>query len=94
MKGCNWKAGDVSLAQPRTKVGDSFPRRLEAGAQCLAVVDLMIITAILRTSDAVVKNHNRGVIPIVELGTGKSVRSKPLEIPPQLDSPTPADFQS
>jgi hypothetical protein len=89
---CNWKAGDMSLAQPRTRVGDSFPRRLELGDQCVAAIDLTIITAMLRTSGAVLNDRNRDVKAVVELGTGKSVHSKPLEIPPQLDPP--ADIPS
>ena len=88
---CSWKAGDMSLAQPRTTVGDSFPRRLEAGDQCLAIIDLTVITSILHASSAVLNDHRRDVTAIAELGTGKSVHSKPLEIPPELYPPAPAN---
>jgi hypothetical protein len=85
----SWKAGDMTLAQPRTIVGDSFPKRLEAGDQCLAVIDLPIITAILAASNAVLKGKRRDGTAVADLGTGKSVRSKSLVIPPELDPPTP-----
>jgi hypothetical protein len=88
---CNWKAGDMSLAQPGTTVGDSFPRRLEPGDQCLAVIDLTVITTILAASGAVLNDHRRDVTAVADLGTGRSVRSKSLEIPPELDPPALAN---
>jgi hypothetical protein len=44
---CRWKLSNMTLTLSTTTVGGSFPRRLEAGDQCQAVIELAPILAAL-----------------------------------------------
>jgi len=87
---CNWAAGPVTLSLPSSPFGDTFPRRLEAGDSCKAVIPLAMVTVALGANAAVLKSPARQVAAVVDLGTGKTVRSKKLEIPPEANPKTPA----
>lgn len=79
---CRWAIGDIMLAQPSSQLGDSFPRRLEAGDQCKAIIELEVVSLATKASAKALKTRRRRVRAAVDLGTGRTVRSRPLNMPP------------
>jgi hypothetical protein len=77
---CRWKVGAIVLSAPSVGPDNSFPRRLELGDQCEAMIELASITPVLHASAEVLNNQKQAVTVIAELGTGKTIFSQSLKI--------------
>jgi hypothetical protein len=86
VQGCQWQTtkGEAIERRP-TSPGVSFPHRLEAQDQCIAVVDLHTVIAWLDAPFGGTRASGREVWPVIRLGNRRTVKGKRTQIPVTSD---------
>ena len=86
VQGCQWHTakGKTIERRPATP-GVSFPHRLDANDQCIAVIDLRTIIAVLDAPFGETRTSGRDVWPIIRLGNRRTVKGKRIQIPVTSD---------
>lgn len=79
---CIWQTGAESIGSPLQPLSTTLPHRLGEHDQCLAVIDLRSVMGLVDAPhrDPASKG-SREVAPVVQLGNGRTVRGKPIEVP-------------
>jgi hypothetical protein len=83
---CKWNTAQGNKIERRpTVLGMSFPHRLDAHDQCIAVIDLQTIIAILDAPFGGTRISNRELWPEIRLGNRRTVKAKRIQIPVTSD---------
>lgn len=86
VQGCQWHTPKSGAIERRpTSPGVSFPHRLEANDQCIAVIDLQTIISVLDAPFGGTRNSGREVWPVIRLGNRRTVKGKRIQIPVTSD---------
>jgi hypothetical protein len=86
VQGCQWHTARSGAIERRpTSPGVTFPHRLEAHDQCIAVVDLRTIISVLDAPFGGTKTSCREVWPVIRLGNRRTVKGKRIQIPVTSD---------
>jgi hypothetical protein len=82
VQGCQWQTtASGTVERMPTRPGVSFPHRLEAHDQCIAVLDLHTIISMLDAPFGGTKTSGREVWPVIRLGNRRTVKGKRIQIP-------------
>lgn len=82
VQGCQWHTSRSGAIERRpTSPGVSFPHRLEAHDQCIAVIDLKTIISVLDAPFGGTKTSGREVWPVIRLGNRRTAKGKQIQIP-------------
>ena len=82
VQGCQWRTSRSGAIERRpTSPGVSFPHRLEAHDQCIAVIDLRTIISVLDAPFGGTRNSGRDVWPVIRLGNRRTAKGKRIQIP-------------
>jgi hypothetical protein len=86
VQGCQWHTakGKTIERRPATP-GVSFPHRLDANDQCIAVIDLRTIIAVLDAPFGETRTSGRDIWPVIRLGNRRTVKGKRIQIPVTSD---------
>ncbi len=86
VQGCQWHtAQDKTIERRPTSPGVSLPHRLDANDQCIAVIDLRTIIAVLDAPFGGTRISGREVWPVIRLGNRRTVKGKRIQIPVTSD---------
>jgi hypothetical protein len=86
VQGCQWHTSKDSKIERRpTSPGVSFPHRLDANDQCIAVIDLHTVIAMLDAPFGGTRFTGREVWPEIRLGNRRTVKGKRIQIPVTVD---------
>jgi hypothetical protein len=86
VQGCRWHtAQDKTIERRPTSPGVSLPHRLDANDQCIAVIDLRTIIAVLDAPFGGTRISGREVWPVIRLGNRRTVKGKRIQIPVTSD---------
>ena len=82
VQGCQWHTLNSGAIERRpTSPGVSFPHRLEANDQCIAVMDLHTIISMFDAPFGGTRTSGREVWPVVRLGNRRTAKGKRTQIP-------------
>jgi hypothetical protein len=82
VRGCQWHTSRNGAIERRpSSPGVSFPHRLEAHDQCIAVIDLKTIISVLDAPFGGTKKSGREVWPVIRLGNRQTAKGKRIQIP-------------
>ncbi len=86
VQGCQWHTakGNTIERRPATP-GVSLPHRLDANDQCIAVIDLRTIIAMLDAPFGETRASGREVWPVIRLGNRRTIKGKRSQIPVTSD---------
>jgi hypothetical protein len=90
---CMWQIGDSLMGSPNQPPGVTLPHRLAEHDQCISVIDLASVMSLVDApnQDPAIKRI-RQVRPVVELGNGRRIVGKPVQVPKA--EPTKPDSQT
>lgn len=87
VQGCQWNTGKGKTLERRPAVpGVSLPHRLDANDQCIAVIDLQAVIAMLDAPFGETRTSGREIWPVIKLGNRRSVKGRRVWIPVTSDS--------
>lgn len=82
MLSCVWKTSAESIGSPLQPLSTSLPHRLGEHDQCLSVIDLRSVMGLINAPNRdPASRDQRAVSPVVQLGNGRTVRGKPIDVP-------------
>jgi hypothetical protein len=82
VQSCLWQTGAEAIGSPNRPPGTAFPHRLGEHDQCISVIDLKSVMGLVDAPNrSPASKGTRQVRPVIQLGNGRTVRGKPIEIP-------------
>jgi hypothetical protein len=87
IQSCLWQTGAEAIGRPNQPPGAAFPHRLGEHDQCISVIDLKSVMSLVDAPNrSTASKGTRQVQPVIQLGNGRTVRGKPIEIPAAAES--------